>query len=291
MQNERAIVVFAFGWGQQFRLYQDHLYVRGKYYSLYDLIRVHPVYRTVMGIPSARLELQFGQKKLVLRGIAAVKDVQKAIEYLIPWCSGFDPSAVQAEAKQPRLEGRTEAPVSLHWSRTGQDEDTRKILPESRPALHEYSPVTRQEKSLRLVSAHQRNTLPIVSVPVRLSADEQAHYSTQATLCGERIGAGSNERKGYAGSVYPAQDQGMLILTNKRMIYIGRRSQIVLDYTHLMHVSHLRGAIAFEADHWQKRAIFEVPRPSECARYMGIILECFRRDELEMQDTMQTSFP
>src|SRR5205807_1768923 len=81
------------------------------------------------------------------------------------------------------------------------------------------------EKLARLL---KEEVLPTVSVPVRLLPGESAHYSTEATLCGEPVG----ETIRYT---YPAKDHGTLILTNKRMIYIGRKSQIVLDYTRLLH--------------------------------------------------------
>ena len=68
----------------------------------------------------------------------------------------------------------------------------------------------------------------------------------------------------------------MLILTNLRMIYMGRRSQIVLDYGRLLHISRLRGAIAFQATHWYRREIFELRRPLECAMYIETILTHFQ---------------
>jgi hypothetical protein len=61
------------------------------------------------------------------------------------------------------------------------------------------------------------------------------------------------------------------------MLYLGRRRQIILDYHSLLHVSRLRGAIAFQAEHWLQRAIFEVERPLECAMYLECILQHFQQ--------------
>ena len=109
-------------------------------------------------------------------------------------------------------------------------------------------------------------------VPIHLLAGEHAHYSTDATLCGEP----SSSAIGYT---YPAKEHGTLILTNKRLVYIGRKSQIVLDYGRLLHVSRLRGAIAFQAEHWYKREIFEVPRSLECTMLLDHILERFQQEQ------------
>ena len=206
MDSGQAMAVCAYGWGKEFRLYHEYLSVDGKRYRLCDLTRVHSTFRTVLGVPSACLELKFGREKLVLRGIAAIDDARRIVEYLTSWCQNMGFSM-----------------------------------------------------------------LPVVPVPVCLFPGEQAHFLVNATLCGERL----QETLHPASSVsptYPAQDHGLLILTNRRMVYIGRKSQTVLDYAHLLHVSCLRGAIAFEADHWQKRVIFALFRPEECAAYVEAIL-------------------
>lgn len=229
-----VLVVCAFGWGKEFRLYHDYLFVNGKHYRLQELTHVFSTCRTVLGVPSASLELRFGSKKLTLRGIAAIDDVGRVVEYLTPWCKPID---------------------SIFHER-----DTRPVetpLPVSGRERH-----TQKQNSWRLPETNKQyaqvDTMPLIAVPVRLARGEGAYYSTQATLCGERI----QETSRYT---YPAQDHGLLILTDRRIIYIGRKSQLVLDYPRLLHVSRLRGAIAFEAEHWQKRVIFQVPRPEECA--------------------------
>lgn len=243
-----ALVVCAFGWGKEFRLYTDYLVVDGRHYRLQELTRVHITCRTVLGVPSASLELCFRSKKLTLRGIAAVDDVRGVVEYLTSWCKAVD--------------------TTFH------ERDTHPVetpLPAPRQERH-----TLKHKIWRLPETGKQfaqvDTMPLVTVPVRLARGEGAHYSTEATLCGERI----QETSRYT---YPAQDHGLLILTDRRIIYIGRKSQLVLDYTRLLHVSRLRGAVAFEAEHWQKRVIFEVPRPEECATCVEALQRTMKHEE------------
>jgi len=298
MQNEWAIVVCAFGWGQEFRLYQDHLRVNGNNYALRELTSIRSSYRQVMGIPSARLKLRFGKKKLVLRGIASIEDAQKVVQYLTQWCKLPVPQAgflnvstlvtgvtrvntdeplshptleecepvTQGDISFKELAQAVTAPVATpHWGYVSNIET-------GEPHA-EHSLSARRKRQLRKEQAQfdqflEEDILPTVAVPVRLQPGEQAHYCADVTLCGERIG----ESVRYT---YPALDHGTLILTNRRMIYIGRRSQIVLDYAHFLHISRLRGAIAFEADHWNKRVLFEVRDPLECTMYTKCILQRF----------------
>ncbi len=215
MDSGQAMAVCAYGWGKEFRLYHEYLSIGSKHYRLCDLTEVQTRFRTVLGIPSASLELEFGREKLVLRGIAAIDEVRSIVEYLTSWCQKVDASM-----------------------------------------------------------------MPVVAVPVCLVPGEQAHYSTNATLCGERM----QEALHPAYPTYPAQDHGLLILSNKRIVYLGRKSQIVLDFAHLLHVSRLRGAVAFEADHWQKRVIFALSRPEECAAYVEAILRTHNLKSGETRD-------
>lgn len=243
-----ALVVCAFGWGKEFRLYAEYLVVDGKHYRLQELLHVQSTCRTVLGVPSASLELRFKSKKLTLRGIAAIDNVRKVVAYLTPWCKSLDMTFHERETR----------PVETP-------------LPEP-----DWKRQTRKEKSWRLPETSKQyaqvHTMPVVAVPVRLAPGEEAHYSTPATLCGEHI----QETSRYS---YPAQDHGLLILTARRIIYIGRKSQLVLDYARLLHVSRLRGAIAFEAEHWRKRVIFEVPRPDECATCVETIMRGVKQEE------------
>jgi hypothetical protein len=88
-------------------------------------------------------------------------------------------------------------------------------------------------------------------------------------LCGQERASASRKR-------YVPNDHGKLILTSERMIYLGRKSQIVLAYTQLLHVSRLYDAIAFTAEHWSRQEIFAVRYPLECAMYLERVLESWQ---------------
>lgn len=272
MRNELPIAVSLYGWGQVFRLYHDYLYVNGKYYALTNLTGISPTYRCFMGIPSARLELEFGKQKLLLRGFPDVEDVRKVVEYLASWCMYFDAwdvpdysqadltsskTGIQDDEQEQRHDIVTEPLETPHLGYALQGAGTRKQYGEA--------DVARQQL--------KEDGLPVVPVMVGLQVGEQAYYSTPATLCGECVGSSLRY-------TYPALDQGMLILTDKRILYIGRTSQVVLDYDHLLHVSRLRNALAFQADHLQKRVIFEMPKPSECSMSLEAILYRFQQAEI-----------
>lgn len=214
---DEPIVECVYGWGQVFRLYHDHLETQGISYFLRDLLLLRPTYHRFMGVDSALLFLRFKKRTLVLRGIAAIEDVRRAVAYLETHCAT--------------------AMVDQH-------EGARRF---------------------------QEETLPHVPVPLRLLPGEHAHYTTAATLCEDPL----SESTRY---VYSVKDQGTLILTNRRMIYVGRKSQLVLDYGRLLHVSHLQDAVAFHAEHWPGRELFEMRRPLECVLYVEAILRRFQRD-------------
>ncbi len=155
-----------------------------------------------------------------------------------------------------------------NWQRFRQDQRERRLKRiQIARALREYG-----FDIDKLAQQLNEDVMPEVSVSVRLLPGEHAHYSTDATLCGEPIGNALRY-------TYPARDHGTLILTNKRLIYIGRTSQIVLDYVRLSHVCRLRGAIAFQAEHWYRREIFEVRRALECIMHLEAILKRFQREQ------------
>lgn len=283
------LVVCIYGWGRVLRLYQDHIDVNGTSYALADLLHVRPVYLHVMGIASVRLELHFREKKLVLRGIAAVDDARRIVEYLtdqtesIPTCviPSFTQHEVQndfsdetqSEQDDDDIDRREYAqaptvrvPVKVpRWQRVRQEQRERKLKR------------WRAERSLRehgfdveaLAQRLHQGKLPRVEVPARLLPGEYAHYSIEATLCREA-----------SGSKYLPGDHGTLILTSRRMIYLGRKCQLVLSYERLLHVSRLRGAVAFLAEHWTRREIFELRRPLECTMYLQCILQRYQRQSL-----------
>lgn len=267
MQHEQAIVVCAFGWGKRFRLYRETLYVCNKAYRLAGLTQVRLTTQQALGVPSARLDLQFGRESVVLRGIAAVEDARRAAEYLVSWCGkGQREEASQASMgeqistrelpaspSQAMFHERTTRPVDIPpLFALGREPHTGKGL---------LSGWKRERMTERLSGA---DVLSAINVPVRLDGGEQAYYSSRATRCGEPISETSR-------TTYPAQDHGLLILTDRRLLFIGRRSQLILEYAHLLRISRLAGALSFEADHWQKRAIFTMPQPETCASRLEAI--------------------
>ncbi len=278
MGNE-PIVSGAFSWGRTFRLYSDHLDAGGVSYDLKTLTRVHPTYREILGIPSARLELVFGRERLVLRGIAAVDDVRGMVTYLTEHCpdvhlpvppTGWQRTREPEDEEQERAERARAitAPITAT-----QRQQARRVLRQSRLQYPRAVRVHSEYSWSRRVMRHfKRGDLPPVPVPVRLPAGEYACYSTEATLCGECV-------LEPAGPMYPTRDHGLLILTNRRLMYIGRKSQILLGYTRLFHVSRLSGAVAFLADYWHKREIFVMRHPLECVMCLERILHQFRQEE------------
>ncbi len=82
MISYTPIVECKYGWGRVLRLYRDGLDLEGVYYALSELERVFPTYHRVLGVSSARLELQFKHRRLIIRGIADVLLAQKIVDYI-----------------------------------------------------------------------------------------------------------------------------------------------------------------------------------------------------------------
>ncbi|HLZ56386.1 MAG TPA: hypothetical protein VKR06_05510 [Ktedonosporobacter sp.] len=290
------IIECMYGWGQVVRLYQDHLEVNGTFYRLDEFISVRPVYRRVFGVSSVRLELRFKRKAFILRGIAAVERAEKIVQYLNDRrASQQDDTPTTSPSPQTSANAFSSAPATFLPTITNyeslkehaQAPTIPVVVPRFRitePAYQEqrgYSSKRSQREYLlrehgfdveQVEQLLQTEGLPQVQVPVRLLPDECAHYRTEATLSGEPLINSPRYR-------YRVKDQGMLIFTNKRIIYLGRKCQIVLGYARLLHVSRLQGAIAFLAEHWTRREIFEVRHPLECAMYLECILKRFQRPE------------
>ena len=293
MGKERPLAECTFGWGHVFRLYTDYLEINGTPYALKALTAVRPMYRTVLGIPSARLVLWFGTKKISLRGIPEIESVRFVAEYLVPWCweeAHLErPSAPPARERQwdeqtevdempvvtfarqiARQAQRSQygVPPERSMVLSGEVQERTPVRPERRPPTQRSGgPQQRQMKE----------TLTVIPVPLRLLPGEEAYYSISATLCDEPMGESTR-------ITYPAKDYGTLILTSRRIIYIGRKSQVVVDYGHLRYVSRLRGAIAIQSDYRNRREIFEMRRPLECAGQLETILEQYA---LEMSAQVQ----
>jgi len=302
------IIECVYGWGQVMRLYDDHLDIGGTSYPLLDLIAIHSNYYHVLGVPSVRLELCFKHRKVVLRGIAAIEIAQRTASYLSAFCRLQTPEValvpvnkahvvdppqwVTGLAKESRQtddvlqvgmiqQATTEsvehtrqtddysvAPRKKflafkmpHWQLIGREQRQRRLKRiQAERAMREHGFDVEQ-----LVQRLQAETLPQVYVPTRLLAGEFAHYCTHTTLCEEPL-------SGAKQSSYCVKDQGMLIFTDRRMIYIGRRRQLVLDYSRLLHVSRLPGAITILSESWARRELFEVQFPLECTMYLDAIL-------------------
>jgi hypothetical protein len=336
MGNERALLDCTFGWGKTCHLYTDSIEIAGKSYNLEDLTAIRSTYRTILGVPSARLELYFGLQRLVLRGIADQETARLMVAHMQPYCTA-EPHAVRARSRtgKARNVAREQArrwerstklpaiPVSPAESASagdtseplkpsprskdvpsalsfddfapsiveneafgaesslsdnaeqksdvllpGQDDmwrsaDSRPLhTPRFQPPLRSIHLVHPGQKLQDIhslpIPAVKSSVLPVIHVPVRLQPGECAHYSIGASLCSDRI-SGSDR------APYPPLDHGLLILTNRRIFYIGKRSQLVLAYTHLWYVSLLHNAIALHIEQQFRRIIIELEHPQEWA--------------------------
>jgi hypothetical protein len=296
------LVVCTYGWGRLLRLYPDRIDINGDFYDLRNITHVQPYYRHIFGISSVRLEVHFQEQDLqeyvqVLRGMPLLPDTQVLVEYLSRWAvanaqrnekrclltrSGtlketplpvyqalpvlpvFDVQQTTTFNGQPQVSTafRLEIPCWMLLRREQRERRLKRLQVER--SLREYG-----FDVASLVQRLQEVPLAQVTVPIRLLPGEHAHYCTEATLCEEPL-AGIPYQK------YRAKDQGTLMFTNKRIIYLGRKSQLVISYVRLLHVSNLPGALAFLAEHWSKREVFEVPRSLEGAMYLETILKQYR---------------
>jgi hypothetical protein len=336
MSSKQALLDCTFGWGKTCHLYTDSIEVAGKSYNLEDLTAIRPTYRTVLGVPSARLELYFGLQRLVLRGIPDQETARLMVAHLQPYCAA-EPHALRARSRtgKARRVAREQArrwerstklpaiPASPAESASADDasesltlstrsevmpsalpcDDFAPASPESetsgaessladnaqqksavplpgkddgwrladscplhtprfQPPLHSIHLVPPSQKLQDIhslpVPAVKSSVLPVIHVPVRLQPGECAHYSIGASLCSDRL-SGSDR------APYPPLDHGLLILTNRRIFYIGKRSQLVLAYTHLWYVSLLHNAIALHIEQQFRRIIIELEHPQEWA--------------------------
>ena len=345
MSNERALLHCAFGWGKICHLYLDSLEVAGKSYNLDDLTAIYPTYRNVLGVPSARLELFFGPRRLVLRGIPDLEAARRLVARLQPYCSTTLPTTrahsrssqarqlVKEQArtwerstKMPAIpvspeehallddipgadehishshdrsedstlaEARaepvpTEAAPAAHEGPSGMEADPFALqeeqgfempsseqidswpaefepplhTPRLQPPLHSVHLVAPgqklQDTRSMPVPAAKSSVLPVIHVPVRLQPGECAHYSIGASLCSDRT-------SGSERAPYPPLDHGLLILTNRRIFYLGKHSQLILAYAHLWYVSLLHNAIALHIEQQFRRIIIELDHPQEWA--------------------------
>ncbi len=350
MSNEEALLKCSFGWGKTCRLYLDYIEIAGKSYNLDDLISIHPSYRNIFGVSSARIELFFGLHRLVLRGIPDLETARLLVSHLQPYCSAQpranrsrsrstntrDLARAQARAWErtnklptipvspeesprpfsgysagsfkrssasqtsslpgfPAIEPPFDEPLLSETSLLSQSAPLESLftavetlkshaqlsgelaaqadpwptsrlrplhMPRLQPPLRSVHLIPPGQKTLDSCSmpvpAISSSALPIIHVPVRLQPGECAHYSIGATLCSDRL-SGSDR------APYPPLDHGLLILTNRRLFYTGKRSQLILAYTHLWYVSLLHNAIALHIEQQFRRIIIELEHPQEWA--------------------------
>ena len=267
MMLRKPIIECVYGWGQLVQLYDDHLDVDGRIYALSELVSVYPIYHHIMGISSIRLVLHFKQKKVLLRGIAAIATAQKIIAYLKERIQVTGEYHLQAYARSTTTQTRVP-----RWQLMRREQRARKQKQAQVDRVKREYGFDVEQLARRL----QYGPLPQIYVPTRLLTGEHAHYCTDATLREEPL----------PGSVQPGyqiKDQGMLILTSRRMLYIGRKRQLVLSYNHLLHISHLQGAIAVASETWSRREIFEMRLPLECTMYLDAILLRFRQQNINLE--------
>lgn len=394
MSNKQALLNCTFSWGKICRLYDDAIEIAGRSYRLDDLTAIHPTYRTVFGVPSARLELSFGPRRFTLRGIPDLEIARQIVAHLLPYAKESNTQNISQRKRFRLLKARNLARTQAQlWERTTNTDGQREAQSQNPPTIsiphdqhiacvapaqpetanlfddfqdlaeqpvllslqpiretpadvsqqptlpvltsvlltpeqsskhpatvlhlaptqsiisHEdeappipstteqsfqSSPhlsatktwsmhIPRREPPLRSVQlvntlppsaekpterglgthslplpAHKSSVLPVIYVPVRLQPGECAHYSIGAALCGDRL-AGAK----YVS--YPLLDQGLLILTNRRVFYLGKRCQLILAYTHLWYVSLLQNAIALHIEGQFRRIIMEIEHPQEWA--------------------------
>ncbi|GCF11136.1 hypothetical protein [Dictyobacter arantiisoli] len=323
------IVECAYGWGQVLRLYPERMEVQGKSYSLSELSNFKPTYRRILGMPSMRLELQFGDKTVIARGIADIALGLKLIGYLHAWsqtaitCTLDEIPAIQKPPAQQLLTERTPRPLVLSpstaatpqghfWEYNAHEKPTvstpsyhgavdtlqvsRGIVQgENAPASTTLDAVPswpwtderhlQHKQRLKLLQAEReirfygfaiealalrlRNEpLPQLSVPVQMIAGECAHYRTEARV---------NDEPPREGKRVRTRDHGTLILTNLRLIYLGKKRHIILGYEHILQTAQVPGAVVISSEYWERQQFFIMRRPLECAMYLEHILQCFQR--------------
>lgn len=301
--SSEPLVESAYGLGQVVRLYPDHLDVNGKVYGLTSLTRVRPCYHRLFGVKSARIELHFDRRKIILRGMPDVEVAACLVAHLNRRlrAGGMDDRYASRRTRHPEERLTPASAVSSSPRLTPESQQspeisdsTNNVSPVDMRALIADSEVPRwatryQEQRIRrqqrlqlervryvygfdITQAFRRlegKQLPVITIPMSLMPGEEAHYITDAMLCGQERASASHKR-------YVPSDHGKLILTSERMIYLGRKSQIVLAYTQLLHVTRLYDAIAFTAEHWARQEIFAVRYPLECAMYLERVLESWQ---------------
>ncbi len=305
------IVVCRYGWGRLLRLYQSYLDLNGTSYALSELIRVRPIYRRICGISSAHLEVYFKTRQVILRGIVEVAAVREIVEYITHRCplAGADNAshgemwcAIPAEdrARPPILSGIAQnnfweySPVIVGYASALGEHAQALVATLAAPGYprnlaaeqgHQEQRLKRlkrlqaerskREHGFDVAALEQRlrlEGLPCLTVTLRLLVGEIAHYRTDAVLCGPVSSS-------YMYEQQRAKDHGTLVLTNMRLIYLGRRFQAVLKYEQIVHVIPLHGSVELLTCLTTGRQLFEMRRPLEFTMYLAHILQLHALDE------------
>ncbi len=292
-----------YGWGQLLRLYQDALDVGGAVYQLSKVERIESRQHRRFGIASTRLDLYVDGSHLVLRGIVERSAAERIVRYVTSWCAMRTPIVdeedvclAECASQLPVLPTPVPFDSGFYWEYSPGGDAQSPAVPMTLsggnwhycdPALEEELRRQRRYRLKRLQSERSlrehgfdvealarrlcESPLPHLQVPPRLQAGEVAHYSTEAVLCDD-VTAGK-----------PAlRDQGILILTNKRIIFLGHKRQLVLRYEQLFNFAQLQGTFEIFAAHWNRRQLFEMPRPLECYMYLEQILRHMQQSTTSM---------
>jgi hypothetical protein len=156
--------------------------------------------------------------------------------------------------------------------------------PRLQPPLHSVHLIPEHQKldsRSMPVPVVKSSVLPVIHVPVRLQYGECAHYSIGAVLCSDRISDSIR-------ASYPPVDHGLLILTNRRVLYLGKRCQFTLAYTHLWYVSLLHSALALHIQGQFRRVIMEVEHSREWASRIELLSFIARRSRPGSEPPTQT---
>jgi hypothetical protein len=294
--TDELLVKCRYGWRQVVQLYRDYLEINTTRYNLADLIYVLPTCRRVLGKSSLRLELCFKGQVVVLRGISNLDAAQEMIHYLQSRCSSFSVRELQAQDAL-QVDAMPDPPITqggdviARWDtsvmRVVQMPTTPLAVPVQQvlTAFKQSQGYVEQKGSAadvgedQLPSGAQEEHLPRTRVPLRLLEGENAHYCTSATWCDEPL----NDRAVYHQRV---KDQGTLILTNLRIIYLGRKSQAVWGYAHLVQVTRRQEALVLLTKQAAGQEIFMVSS-LEGAEYLFQVLQRLKRPSQVVEEAVR----
>lgn len=311
--TEEPLVTCTYGWGRCARLYTNWLDADGIQHDLETLVDLQVQYQRFLGITSARLVVHFKTEIVVLRGVAEIAGAQTMEDYLRARLLELYPAPpLLLAAPIPAPPISDAIPQSQFWvydadetAPNDNESPGEQIIAETLPA-QEQLPVTPQEtleeplqqgiqehhhvrlRRLRSERIGRENGFDVqelalylktsalqpVEVPTALSSDETAYYRTEATLCGEPDGSIFAVRNRFK---YRSKDQGILVLTDKRFLYIGRSHRISHRYKHLREVIRTRRFIRVVVDDQEHYQQFEVSRPLEVKMYLECILRRYVR--------------